>query len=298
VSVAARAAPAAALGLALALAPASAAADVTKDQCVDADTQAQILRRAGKLTAARAQLATCGDPSCPAIVRDDCSRRTDELERAQPTIIFDAKDAAGRDLSAVQVSVDGAPLAPSLDGTALKVDPGQHAFTFTAAGLAPVTSSLVVKEGEKERRERVVFAAAPAAQPAALPETPPSPSGAGLGTGKILGLALGGAGVAGIAVGSVFGLMTASAASQQKTDCASATSCNDYAKASSDHSTAQSDGTIATVACIAGGALLAGGAVLFLVARRPDEAPPTTGLLVAPSVAQGGGGLSVRGVFW
>jgi hypothetical protein len=48
------------------------------------------------------------------MVRDDCTRRLDELDKAQPTIVFEAKDGAGRDLTAVQVTVDGKPLVESL----------------------------------------------------------------------------------------------------------------------------------------------------------------------------------------
>ncbi len=80
-----------ALGAIAALAsPAPAAADVTKKACIEANTLAQASRRDGKFAAARAQLATCGDPSCPGIVRDDCAQRLDDLERIQPTLIFSA----------------------------------------------------------------------------------------------------------------------------------------------------------------------------------------------------------------
>jgi len=287
---------------ALVLTSQSALADLTKDQCIEANTQAQSLRREGKLAAARAQLVRCGDPSCPAMLRDDCTQRTDELERAQPTILFDAKDGAGHDLIEVKVTVDGQPLADRLEGRALRVDPGAHSFVLTAAGQPPVTETFVLKEGEKDRRERIVIGApvaVPAAPPAATPfaetSTPSASAPSGLGTTKILGLAIGGAGVAGLAVGSVFGLLTASAASQQKTDCASATICPRYPQAASDHSTAQTDGAISTVAFIAGGALLAGGAVLFLAGGRSSE--PSTGLVVVPGVAPGGGALLIRGAF-
>jgi len=297
-----------AVALALVLAPAAATADMTKDQCIEANTQAQTLRRDGKLGAARAQLQKCGDPSCAAMVRDDCSRRIDEIERAQPTIIFDAKDGAGRDLAAVRVTVDGQPLAGALDGTALRVDPGPHAFTFTVADQPPVTSTFVLKEGEKERRERIMVGApatapipsaqTPGSATASLPSTPPeSTAGGGMGGARVVGLVVGGVGVAGIAVGSVFGLLTASAASQQKTDCVSPTSCAHYAQGASDHSTAQTDGTISTVGFIAGGALLAGGAVLFLLSGHSPEPSTAATLVVTPSVGPGAGGLSLTGGF-
>src|ERR1700689_3253040 len=114
----------ASLALALTFTPTSALADLTKGQCIAANTKAQDLRRDGKLSEARAELQTCGDPSCPALVRDDCTKRLNELEGAQPTIIFDAKDGAGHDLSAVAITMDGHPFADKLDGKALRVDPG------------------------------------------------------------------------------------------------------------------------------------------------------------------------------
>src|ERR1019366_8465548 len=113
------------------------------------------------------------------MVRDACTKRLDELEKAQPTIIFRAKDASGQDVSAVKVTVDGRPLADKLDGTALPVDPGDHVFTFTTADQPPVTKTFVIGSGEKERREPVIFGGAPAsptpAQPTAAVAPTPQP---------------------------------------------------------------------------------------------------------------------------
>jgi hypothetical protein len=92
-----------------ALWPAPARADTTKAQCIEANTKGQDLRRDGKLSMARDQFRVCADPSCPTIVRVDCTKRLDELEGAQPTIIFDARDGSGHDLSAVAVTVDDRP---------------------------------------------------------------------------------------------------------------------------------------------------------------------------------------------
>jgi hypothetical protein len=296
-------------GLALA---SDATADMTKDQCIDADTQAQMLRRDGKLAASLAQLQRCGSPSCPEMIREDCTRRIDEVQRAQPTIIFSAKDGAGHDLVDVKVTVDGQPLTNRLEGKAFTVDPGARSFTFTVADQAPVTQSLVITEGEKDRHERIIIgvalpAPAPAPTPTAAPETtgtalpsappPDQTSGGGMGTRKIVGLVLAGTGVAGVAVGSVFGLLTISAVNQQNTDCASMTSCSSPKSALSDHSSAQTDGTVSDVAFIAGGALLAVGAVLFFLPTGASDSTPATGLLVAPSVGPGGGGLLLRGGF-
>jgi len=282
--------------------------DVSQDACVDANTSAQKLRAAGSFAVAREKLRTCSDPTCPGIVRNDCIQRLDELDRAQPTIVLDVKDAAGNDMAAVRVTVDGQLLASRLTGAAVRVDPGERSFTFEAEGKAPVTRKLIIKEGEKDRRERIVLADAGAALAAPAPPlpggapdsagSPPEspPSGGGMGTQRMLGLVAGGAGIAGIAAGSVFGLLASSANSAQKNDCASATSCANRSQAQSDHSTLETDGTISTVAFIAGGVLLAAGAVLFFTAGGALPAP-TTGLVVVPSVGTAGGGVSVRTEF-
>jgi len=291
------------------LAAAPAAADLTKDQCVSANASAQDLRRAGKLSAAREQLRQCSDPSCPAMVRDDCTQRFDEIERVQPTIIFDVKDGAGRDLVDVTATVDGQPLARALDGSALHMDPGAHVFVFTEPGQAPVTQTFLLRESEKERKERIVIGAPPAAAPAPAGATPTAPTappaaaiearpGGGMSSQKVASLVIGGVGVAGIAAGAVFGLLTISAANQQKTDCATAATCPNYSQAASAHSGGETDGTLSNVTFIAGGALLAAAAILFLTGpSAADPSSPAVGLVVAPGIAPGGGGLWVRGGF-
>jgi hypothetical protein len=50
-------------------------------------------------------------------------RRVDEINAAIPTVIFEAKDGAGGDLSAVRVTMDGEVLAERLEGTALSINP-------------------------------------------------------------------------------------------------------------------------------------------------------------------------------
>ncbi|HEX8796020.1 MAG TPA: hypothetical protein VF765_33955, partial [Polyangiaceae bacterium] len=115
----------------IALVASVATADApSKKQCLDADDASQPLRRDGKFSAAREQLRVCGDPACPALVRSDCTRMMADLERAQPTVVFDVKDDAGNDLTDVKVTVDGNPVTPKLTGTALQADPGQHVFAF------------------------------------------------------------------------------------------------------------------------------------------------------------------------
>ena len=283
------------------LASGTASADITKGQCVKANADAQNLRRDGKLNEARAQLQMCLDPACPRLVRDDCTTRLDELESAQPTIIFDAKDGAGHDLSAVTVTLDGRPLVSKLDGSAVRVEPGEHELVFTLEGQPPFTEKLVIKESEKARHEKVVLGpSSPVA--AAAPAVEPAPSNGGLGAQKLAGIGVGGAGVVAVVVGSVFGILTAGAISDQKSDCASATSCPRPSQAATDHSHESTDSAVSTAAFIAGGALIAGGAVLFFTAghgssETPTAAPAAARLRLLPSVGPGGGALFLRGEF-
>jgi hypothetical protein len=276
--------------LASALHPAQARADVTKATCIEANTLGQDLRRDGKLSAAREQLRRCADPACPGLVRDDCAKRLDEVERMQPTLVLVAKDAAGNDLTAVKVTIDGKPLAERFEGAEIAVDPGEHVFTFVGPDRTVVTKKLVLAEGEKARREQIVFdGGASAAARVARPHTPPIPPAAGgaeLSSGghpaqRILGLVSVVLGAAGIAVGAVYGLRAMSELDAQKSDCSSPTNCPRHTQAVSDHTTLSTDATVSTVAFAAGGVFLVAGSLLFFTAHETTESTGTR-LAVSP----------------
>jgi hypothetical protein len=244
---------------------------VTKAQCVDADTNAQSLRRDGKFAEARAMLAVCGDSQCPALVRDDCTRQLDALAQEQPTIVFDAKDPGGTDLSAVRVSVDGRQVTEKLDGTPLSVDRGQHAFTFVTDGHPPVILTLVIKDAEKERRVTVTVGDV-------IEQHKPQRHDSG--AQRTLGLVVGGAGAIALGVGTIFGALAASSWSSTKSDCGGAGSCPSYSQAIANHNATVSDATISTIGFIAGAALLGTGAALFFTA--PHSADTTAAVGIGP----------------
>lgn len=296
---------------ALALNSQVAFAAVTGDQCIEANAKAQPLRRDGKLAAAREQLQICVDPHCPGMVRDDCARRLDELDRLQPTIVFDGKDSAGADLIEVTVTVDGHPLVSRLVGSPLSVDPGAHAFTFEAAGRRAVTRTFVLKEGEKGRIERIVFDDGAVSSTSARP-VPPGPvvtalsSSAetaphGMGTRKAVALAIGGVGVAGVAAGGVFGLLAMTAWNRAKSECPTTANCtqSQHSKAVADRSTTVTYGTVADIGFIAGGVLLAAGTVLFFTGPSAGDARRDHALQwqIAPSLGPASAGIDLRGQF-
>jgi hypothetical protein len=292
---------------ALVLAATAGRAAPTKEQCIDANSQAQKLRRESKLAAARQQLVSCSDPSCPTMVRGDCTTRLDEVQKAQPTLVLDVKSRSGDDLTDVKVTVDGEPFPVTLDGTAVAMDPGPHTLTFEAAGFEPVTKSLVLKEAEKDRRERIVLHRVPKVAPEAsttggdagsLPDEPPDPEPShGLGTQRLVGVAVGGVGLAGIVVGSVFGLKAASEWSAQQSACGSASSCPDHGGAVTHHSNLTTDATISTWAFIGGGALVASGVLLFLTAPSRYK-PPSSGFVILPTAGPRSAALELSARFW
>jgi hypothetical protein len=216
--------------------------------------------------------------------------------------------------------MDGAVLTRQLDGHAIDVDPGKHTFTFALPDGSNVDQPFVVAEGQKAQRV-AVSAKKPAAVAGNAPgggTTPPVEGGApppvpGDDTSsasawngrKTLAVAVGVAGVAGIAVGSVFGLNAMSLWSRSKDECnapAPSPGCPNvdaYNRAVDDKNQSSSAATISTIGFIAGGALLATGVVLFLTAPHGSEQPGAafTSLAVVPSAGPGGGGAWLRGSF-
>jgi hypothetical protein len=259
-----------------AVASPSRAADPTTADCLGASESAISLRNAHKLRAARAQLLVCAAPNCPSDVRNECIRRVTEVNASIPTIVFEVKDATGADLSAVKVSMDGEPLAERLEGTPLSIDPGAHTFAFEAAGQANIEKTFIIRQGEKDRREKVILsAAAPTALTAPEPPSasaPAQPETASLSTDqasklpaqKIGAIVAASVGVVGLGIGTVFGLQSMSKHKEASNACPDR--CTDQNGVDLWNS-ARSAGNAATVGFIVGGVGLAAGAVLWFTAK-------------------------------
>lgn len=277
-------------------------ANPTKQQCIAANETAQSLRQAGQLRATREQLLLCVAKTCPGLVREDCAQRLNEVENATPTVVFIAKGSDGSDLVAVQVKMDGALLVDHLDGSAISVEPGEHAFELSAAGYPNVTKKLVMHEGAKGRSETVTFASpspatrapvafiAPTSSTTASPDATPDAVSSTKGNGqRLVAYVLGGAGIVGVGVGAVFGLVANSTYHGATDHCPTSSTC-DSDGISGGHD-AHTQATISTVAFVAGGALLAGGVVLYLTAPKHGS------LSVQTAAGQGSYGLRLGGSF-
>jgi hypothetical protein len=273
------------------------AADPTTADCLTANDKSISLRNSHKLLTARTQLLVCAAASCPADVRKECVRRIDQVNASMPTVVFEVKDGSGNDLTAVNVKMDGEIVVERLEGTAISLDPGAHAFTFEVVGQPVVTRQLVIHEGQKDRREVIQIGptasqqpappvpnlgAPPAAPPASTPS--PEPAKEGLGTQRILGLAVASVGVVGVGIGSIFGLQAMSKHNDAANACPKACVDQNGVKLWDD---ARSSGNISTIAFAVGGLGLAGGGVLWFTAKSGN----------ASNVRVGGGpgSLQVRG---
>jgi hypothetical protein len=284
------------------LTPLARAADPTTADCLAASEASLKAGNAHRLRAERNQLLICSASSCPTDIHKECLRRIDEVNASIPTVIFQAKDGAGNDLVAVKVTMDGEVITERLEGTALSIDPGQHTFTFEAAGLPPLSKQFVIPEGQRDQHKAVVIdeastspasssstfpppASAPSAamQPASAPGEPPSPGG--LSPRKIGAIAVGAVGVIGVGVGTIFGIEAISQKNKANASCPGV--CSSASDASL-WSTAQTSGNIATAGFIVGALGLAGAAAIWLfVPEGSSTGQPQVGLGLGTIGAKG-----------
>lgn len=127
--------------------------------CLPAYEATQVLRRDGKLLAAREQAIVCSQPTCPSILARDCASWLAAIEESIPSVVFSAKGPNGEDWLDVRVSIDGAPPIPRLDGKAALLDPGPHRVRFEREGQTPIERAEFLREGEKNRKVSVAFGA-------------------------------------------------------------------------------------------------------------------------------------------
>jgi hypothetical protein len=265
------------------------------NECIATYEESVPLRKNHQLKAARAKVVICSSETCPSDIRTECLSRLAEVDASMPTVVFEAKDAAGAMVFAVKVTMDGAVLAERLQGAALAIDPGEHTFTFDVAGRPSVEKHLMIFEGEKLRRERVEFEALASPTPAATPSVtlnsetaePPHPATKQpLGKARIAALALGGVGVVATGVGVAYSFVAMSrrdhASSICPNDCPNQTGVTAW-------SDARSAGNIATGSFIVGAVSIASGVAVWLLAKPTAEGAP------APQISLGPGGIQLAG---
>jgi hypothetical protein len=136
-----------------------ARADEAVLECVKAAEDAQSQRSNHQLRAARLKFLLCAQQTCPTVVRNDCAGWLADVDKVMPSIVVQARDTRGVELTDVRVVVDGDVLAERLDGLAIPVDPGTHVFQFERAGVPPLQQQILIREGEKGRAMPITLAA-------------------------------------------------------------------------------------------------------------------------------------------
>lgn len=258
------------------LTPGAARADRTQE-CLDASLRGQKLRDAGALRAARAELLACARADCPALVRTSCTEWATDVEARLPTVVLHAQSAAGDDLGDVDVTLDGAPLASSLDGKPITADPGAHTLRFVRrpSGEA-VRLDVVLVEGEKRRLLRVRFAPEAAPLPAVSP--PPAHASRDLAEPspllRPLPLALGGVALAGGVVFTVFALRAQGSLDELRATCAPSCTAESF-------DPVRRDALVADLGLAVGVVALASAAWIVLSAK--PSARRTAGALLLPA---------------
>jgi hypothetical protein len=129
----------------------SAGAQAPDAKSCEAVQRTEAMRAAGQYRAARARLLECVNAECGGDVRRRCATVLQKLDAVTPSIVVRAQLADGNDATDVSVRMENEQLASSLNGMAIAVDPGEHQLVFERAGLAPVSQTVTIREGEKFR---------------------------------------------------------------------------------------------------------------------------------------------------
>jgi hypothetical protein len=228
--------------------------------------------------------------------RDAASKLLPQLSMLVITV------APGTRADGMEIKRNGKVVGEGQWGSPVPMDPGTVTIEATAPGRLAWKTTIRI-EPKPGSTTIAVPALAPAVETAA-PGIPPAPvraekeeeshwSGQAIG-----GVVVGGAGVLGIALGTIFGVK----AIGKKSDADARCRPEDPSRCDATGVTLRQDektaGTISTVALIAGGVSLAGGVVLLVTAPR-KQAKPAAGfrLEASPTMAGGKMGLTLRGSF-
>jgi hypothetical protein len=163
---------------------ASGLAHADRRSCETAFAAAPLAARDGHYLAARDSLVQCAADECPAAMRPLCIDDLKKLAPRIPSVVFVARGSDGHDLVDVRVREGEVTLVEKLDGRAVDLDPGAHTFRFETQGSLPVTSQVLVREGEQARPIVATFAPV---VPRLAP--PPAPAPALTSEGRRIALA-------------------------------------------------------------------------------------------------------------
>jgi serine/threonine-protein kinase len=238
------------------------------------------------------ELAMSGATDIVARAREGTARVEAVLPRLEITPPW------GAEFADLELYLDGSRLSPLLYSVAVPVDPGLHELRASAPGRVPFALELTLPSGPGTTRVRIPESSL--GRKPVLPEPDPprapiredasEPPGQTL---RIVGLALGGVGIASLAIGTGFAVKAGNERSELEAQCPSGI-CTMAGKDKYDAYTQHA--TVANAALIAGATSLVGGVIVYLVAPSAHPAK-SRHVAVEPLVGPGFSGLSARGAF-
>ncbi len=203
--------------------------------------------------------------------RDEAAQRAKAVEKDISTLLVHVPVSIK---AKAEVKVDGEPWRRERWDVPWPIDPGVHEIEVVAPPSPRETGSITVR-GKGDHAEWAAGSAAAAAVPIGPPaplvfplQSSPEPAKEGSSSQKTVGLAVGGVGVGGLALGAVFGVVSLSAHSSLVGRCPSYPSCpaSDRVALDDMNDNASRSGTVSTIGIVAGGLLLLGGAILYFTA--------------------------------
>lgn len=242
---------------------------------------------------AAARATTSGDSAVAGLAQKRAAAIEPRLSHL--VLRLDASTAA---VQGLEVTCDGNLLAPTANGVALELDPGEHVVTASAPGRSPFSQTIRVGEGAGNYEVAISL---PLQQTATT--VPPPVSGAASvqqqgapywSTQRMAAVAAGGLGVAGVVVGTVFGLKVASKMDQARDRCGGATSgCPQESLALQDQ--AETPARLSTAAFTLGVLGLAGGAALWFTAPDRAKREGAVSLQLHPLLSRDAGSITMTG---
>lgn len=180
-----------------------------------------------------------------------------------------------RPLPGLVVKRDETTLDSAALGVALYIDPGGHRVTASAPGFGTFDVSVVLVEGKTEAVTIPPLVAAPSddTRDAAVQPARESSAAAHGRTSTYIALGIGGAGVAAIGIGVVFGLRARASNNEAKELCGADLSCSAaaYSRGKQLVADARGSATISTVALVGGVTATVAAVIVYLTASSTGE---------------------------
>jgi len=231
------------------------------------------------------EAATRAQQSGDEALRQLATKRADAIAPRVPRVILVLPADTAR--APLAVSLDGVALDRAALGVELPMDPGTHTVEASLSGRATFHKIFTLAERDGLVSIPIDLPAGPERRrPTPTPASVPSEDGT-VGTERTMALVLGSVGLAGIVVGSAFGVAAMSRWNRARSECTGGTTgCSPDAL--SLQSSVNTDALWSTVGFVGGGVGLAGAVVLWwLASSGPTAAAPRRGAFVVTPVLGG-----------